>query len=640
MTDRPLVNFYRDTLGSGFRDNGHGMFEGNVLGLPDNNVFFQPAGGGPALVSRPIPGVRENFGVKNPEAYAAAMVLHEIFHSYLRDSGPDGHHGALRAAVARLTTAGAADSTTVELTADDMRSDNIELEVFEFLQRRDLIDNAEVYWNSRAAAYNIRQAAGIIPRSLGGLRRHLDDPENRADSPLARALAAPIGDRGVRIDLQSPEFAVKMAFEVLTDIDGGKIGAALGTVLGKRITDNPFLQPLVSATLSTALGTLGEFIDENIFKGKSTWDKVGETERSFSQSLVANLKSAGAGALSSFLVAELFDALDIGGPIGELGQSLASGYLSAIIQALPQLIGNTAGVSFSSVIGGVDPISIAASWVGGKLAAEIKTFDNVGGQIGSAVGAVIGAAHAAKLVAMAATTGNPYLIALAVVVVVVDILTFGFIGSLFGGTPRSGADVAWDAQEGQFEATNIYARKGGSKDAAKGLATSVANNLNAVLAATGSVLEDPSDVQTGNYGMRTKTFVYRPTSTLDKNAITARFTGDTGAADLVKHGTYLAINSMMDELMGGNIYVKRAIAATIAEFARQSAKQRRRRGGQFLAGYAARQRLGRARLCQLCRQCAADRFHDRAEPGQHLLARLAVDLRPGGRAAHRSARSD
>lgn len=53
-------------------------------------------------------------------------------------------------------------------------------------------------------------------------------------------------------------------------IDGGQIGVALGSVLGRRLTNNPFGQILASATLSTVLGAIGEFVDTRIFNGTAT----------------------------------------------------------------------------------------------------------------------------------------------------------------------------------------------------------------------------------------------------------------------------------------------------------------------------------------------------------------------------------
>lgn len=63
--------------------------------------------------------------------------------------------------------------------------------------------------------------------------------------------------------------------------------------------------------------------------------------------------------------------------------------------------------------------------------------------------------------------------------------------------------------------------------------------------------------------MRKKDFVYRPVHTRDKNAITARFKGDNGGQELIAHGTYLGLNSMLTQLAGGNIYAKRALLKSL-----------------------------------------------------------------------------
>ncbi|XHS00915.1 hypothetical protein ACFB49_25160 [Sphingomonas sp. DBB INV C78] len=63
--------------------------------------------------------------------------------------------------------------------------------------------------------------------------------------------------------------------------------------------------------------------------------------------------------------------------------------------------------------------------------------------------------------------------------------------------------------------------------------------------------------------MRKKDYVYRPVSTRDKDAITARFSGKEGVQELIAHGTYLGLSDMIGQMAGGNVYVKRAISASL-----------------------------------------------------------------------------
>lgn len=378
------------------------------------------------------------------------------------------------------------------------------------------------------------------------------------------------------IIIQAREFGFAEKFihgvvEGLQVVDGGQIGMALGSVLGRRLTDNVFGQIAASAVLGTVLGAIGEFIDEEVFGGHSSTDILGNGVDGFMSKLGDNLKSAGIGALSSYLTAELVSAVGLKGLPADFANSVGGAVVGKIISNI------TPGSGATSVLEGVNPALFASaigSFIGTKLAAEVKAFKSVGGQIGSAVGAIYGGfAAASALSSMAAAAGqtlsafviaNPVVaIAVVAVIVFIDTLLGGAIGSLFGGTPRSGADVEWDGRKNAFVTANVYAKKGGSKDAARSLSNSVAQSLNFVLGYTGSTLINPEQVQSGNYGMRTETYVYRPVSTRDKDAITARFKGKKGAEKLITHGTYLALSSMVDQLVGGDIYAKRALSASL-----------------------------------------------------------------------------
>ena len=71
---------------------------------------------------------------------------------------------------------------------------------------------------------------------------------------------------------------------------------------------------------------------------------------------------------------------------------------------------------------------------------------------------------------------------------------------------------------------------------------------------------DPKSVQAGNYGMRKSDYVYRPVRSRDKDDITAKSDGKTGAQELITHGVYLGLSDMIAQLGGGDVHVKRAAA--------------------------------------------------------------------------------
>ena len=68
-----------------------------------------------------------------------------------------------------------------------------------------------------------------------------------------------------------------------------------------------------------------------------------------------------------------------------------------------------------------------------------------------------------------------------------------WVGSLFGGTPRSSAEIAWT--NGQFTLANVTSKNGGSKEAVRSLAGAVAGMLNGMIEASHSkVLEVPDRI--------------------------------------------------------------------------------------------------------------------------------------------------
>ncbi|WHU01956.1 cadherin domain-containing protein [Sphingomonas sp. NIBR02145] len=367
------------------------------------------------------------------------------------------------------------------------------------------------------------------------------------------------------IDQVDPKVDIKFENHILTL---EQFGSIFGSNIGRYLAgDNVAAQIALGAVLSTVSGNLGELADDllNDVYGLdgvtplSAATKVDEALRDIGSEFLQNLKSAGAGALSSFLLSEIFDAIGIGGVPGALGQAVGGAYLSAAIEALPELLAGTK--SFSAVFKGIDPLSIAASWLGSTLASEIAEFDTIGGQLGSSIGAAAGAiagsAIAIKALGLGTAVGGPVG---ALVGAFVGFLVGGLIGSVFGGTPRSGADVEWDASNNQFIVANAYARKGGSKDAAKSVSDAVANIYNSVLQATESKLLAPESVQAGNYGMRKKDWVYRSISTQSESAIEARF---HDADALIAYGAAKGLKDIVANSAGGDVFVKRALFSAL-----------------------------------------------------------------------------
>ncbi len=333
----------------------------------------------------------------------------------------------------------------------------------------------------------------------------------------------------------------------------GSVGRIFGSALGNAIASDDQVESLV---LSGTLGAITESIGQAIGTGLAS-DSLSQGFDTGLAELPYNLGNAAVGALSSLLTAELVNAVGVDGVIGDLANTAAGAVIGQIAQNLVNGVG-----SFADLFNGVQIGTAVASFVGSKLAAEVVSFDTVGGQIGSSIGSSLGVIAAAELFKVGALAGPLG----AAIGAFAGYVLGGLVGSVFGGTPRSGADASWDAESGHFVANNIYSRKGGSKEAAAALATVAADTFNAVLDATGGRVQNPTAITTGNYGMRKGDFVYRATSARSKDAITFRVSPkdhDDAFEQLTRHGIWQGLSDPDFAVVGGNIFVKRALYRTI-----------------------------------------------------------------------------
>jgi VCBS repeat-containing protein len=340
-----------------------------------------------------------------------------------------------------------------------------------------------------------------------------------------------------------------------------KLGSGIGSTIGNILANGDPLKSIVyGAALSTVLGNLGEIldnftrdftpVDSGSILGSDHYtaaEKIDEALHNLPQDLLENLRAAGEGAISSFLVAEVIQGLGLEGTVvGDLGQSAGTA-------ALTQVIHNIFSGAANPFVGvHIDPVTIIVTYIGGKLADAIWKPDTVGGQIGSAIGSTVGSIHAALIIA---SGGNP-LVALAFLVG--EKLLGGLIGSLFGGKPRSDANLVWNSATGQFAVGWVSSKNGGSKETAISFADSVAGMLNGVVAASAAKLIDPNSVRLGSYGTKGKDFLY--TSAWGGEIFKTR-----DAETLINHGAYIALSDVASRLMGGDIYVKRSLSTTLRQ---------------------------------------------------------------------------
>ncbi|PZO87557.1 MAG: hypothetical protein DI623_14505 [Sphingomonas sanxanigenens] len=400
------------------------------------------------------------------------------------------------------------------------------------------------------------------------------NPLRNSDGSLSRPIGEIVQQNGLIV---KSNFKIGTTDPVSNDIllgDGSYLvefsqaGNIIGNFFGRYMVGSDAIAGIASSAL---LKTIGESIGDVIDGAVSSGSIGGSFEAAFGEfgdELLSNLQDAGIGAVSSYLTAELVNVLGVDGFAGELANSAGG---TVVNQIVSNIVANPGLNPFRNLdfaqIG-----TAVGSLIGTKLASIVWSPGTIGGQIGSAVGSSLGVlaatsaiigtgAEAAFLGAKLGAFAGPVA---AVVGAFVGFLAGALIGSVFGGTPRSGADVLWDPETGRFSTGNSYARKGGSQQAALGMADAVAQTFNAVLDATGGRLANGQAIQSGNYGMRKSDYVYRPVSTRDKDAITQRFTGETGAQKLIGYGTYQGLSDSDFQLIGGDIYAKRAFYNSFA----------------------------------------------------------------------------
>ncbi len=363
-------------------------------------------------------------------------------------------------------------------------------------------------------------------------------------------------------------------------IDFVDAAEVLATQLGGAlIGGNKVTGILSSAILKTIGSNLGDILNGVIkINGGNEAFSVKSALGGIDKELFDNLKSSAAGALSSFIISNLINDIGLNGVVGGVVNSAANATLSTILtnltrlgKPIPDAVGNykwDTGVN-ASLIG-----SAVGAYLGTLLASSIVKFDTIGGQLGASIGSSLGVIAATSLLVAGTGTSATFIgVQLgafagpvgAFVGAFLGFILGGLIGSIFGGTPRSGADVLWDEKTGQFVVDNVYARKGGSREAAKNIAAEVSTSFNTVISASGGELLNPKAVQGGNYGARASEFVYRPYSTQDKGAITQRFSGNDAAARLVGFGVFSGLSDPDFQIAGGDPFIKRAIYGILAD---------------------------------------------------------------------------
>lgn len=353
----------------------------------------------------------------------------------------------------------------------------------------------------------------------------------------------------------------------------GQLGSILGSSLSRLIeTDDPWVGLGVSTTLSTIGLNVGQGIENVLDRSELT------TFRNAFDDILSEFASSGIGAVGSYLFAEWvaeWGLSDFGAGALNAGAGAAIGQIADNLLHLGDAITNAAGqyvnaagevvetaaeaakIEWSTGLNSAGMfLNAAGSFLGNYLASKLIQFDTIGGQIGasigSAIGGIIGGAELGAKIG--GTFGGPIG---AFIGAFVGYILGGLIGSLFGGTPKAGAALGWDEADRRFEVGRVWSKNGGSKDAVRSMATQVGELLNGVVAAAGASVTDVKGIQVGAYDQKGSKFIYKP-------SMDAGYAFNSkDISKVVAHGAFIALHDLSERLIGGDVYVKRALAATL-----------------------------------------------------------------------------
>ncbi|MFZ0267373.1 cadherin domain-containing protein [Caulobacter sp.] len=360
-----------------------------------------------------------------------------------------------------------------------------------------------------------------------------------------------------RTDVSAVEYEKDADGRLVAETQRSRFTAAqFGSILGSNISNllkihDPWLKLSVGTVLGTIGSTLGDALEH------------GGTRQAFSdafEGFPGNLKDAGLGAVSSYLFGELVAEIGLEGLPAQVTTTVGGAAISTIAVNLAN------GRSWNHDLG-PNVLNAAGAFVGTWLASQLISFDSVGGQLGSTFGSAIGATFVvAQFVVAATATSSATLFGAeigalagplgAAIGAFAGFIIGGLVGSLFGGKPKAGAELGWNAAEGRYGVTSVWSKNGGSKDGMAAMAMSVAGTLNTVIAASGSIIMDPASVRLGSYSSKGKDFRY---STV--GAGISYTTRDPEA--LIAYGSSIALGDLVSRLAGGDVLTKRAVLATL-----------------------------------------------------------------------------
>ncbi|WP_197410485.1 calcium-binding protein [Sphingopyxis sp. H081] len=337
-------------------------------------------------------------------------------------------------------------------------------------------------------------------------------------------------------------------------IDFVNASQTIANVFGRYfIGGDALTQTLSSAVISTLSANFGDVLNTLVFdSGENTISRIEQAFGGIGEEFLTDLQQAGLGTLSAMITAELIDQLGIEGIPGQAVGSLANYTLSVIADNIADIIGGGDSGVFDG-IGSEDFLNnlgnVAGSFIGSTLANEIASWDEVGEQIGSSIGTSLGS--------LVGQTTIPVPVLGAAIGSLLGNLLGGLIGGIFTGTPKSGAIVQFDEENGTFLVSQVWKEDGGKRAAARELGNMAASSMNGIIDKIGGTLVNGTDIETGSYGMRGKRYVYWEDDFSSENRVKFK-----EARDLIEYGVMKAASDF--QFLGGDVYLKRAFFATMA----------------------------------------------------------------------------
>ncbi|MCA3586050.1 MAG: hypothetical protein IOD03_20545, partial [Methylocystis sp.] len=302
---------------------------------------------------------------------------------------------------------------------------------------------------------------------------------------------------------------------------GNLIGAQLGSLIARETDGGPVVQILAGTVLSTALGVLGNTLNQaiagdSIRTGEllTLWNAVGAEVgmSALASQTLSNFGSQVGGYLSGLLLGELADSLGLDGFEGQLVTTIANVPVSRTITALLNYsTGTITGVPLKgyetidkAFATALNPevllgagVAAIGSLVGSQLARNIITPTNseaaLFGSVASSVGSFLAVA-AVSGVATVAAVGALLNVLLPGVGALIGAFGGQYLGTLFGNQwfdkdPIATVVVSVDSTTGLFKTSEPWVKDGGNSGAVKAVAGTIVESMNGLLATAGATAD-------------------------------------------------------------------------------------------------------------------------------------------------------